>query len=352
MFAQVHCPQNLSADDLDRYLAQGWFRMGQTIFTTNFLNFKRNFYNAIWLRIDLEEFFADRTQQKLFRLNHDFRAEFRPLLLDQAKEDLYALYKHAISFEASATLHHLLFRESRYNIFNTWEVNVYDGDRLIATGLFDLGNRSAAGIISFYDPAYRKYSLGKYLIYLKIHYCKNGGLKYFYPGYFVPGYYSFDYKLGIARPAQQYFDLMDNRWLSIDQFRISSAPLHLMHDRLDTLLAFFRDSGLACRLLKYELFDVGLAPELSGASLFDYPLLVYPPLPGGPTDPVIGFDVRDQQFHLMRCRIVYNPGLEDPHDSYMYNLLMVEKELFATPSAEEMVRRAMPEFTFKPSLKS
>src|SRR5687767_1831599 len=99
MFAQVHCPSSLSGDDLDRYLEQGWFRMGQTIFTTNFLNFKSHLYSAIWLRVDLNRFVSDKADQKLLRLNQGFATEIRRLSLDQQKDQLYAAYKDSISFE-------------------------------------------------------------------------------------------------------------------------------------------------------------------------------------------------------------------------------------------------------------
>jgi hypothetical protein len=34
MFVEVHTPAVLTRAELDAYLARGWFRMGQTIFTT------------------------------------------------------------------------------------------------------------------------------------------------------------------------------------------------------------------------------------------------------------------------------------------------------------------------------
>jgi leucyl-tRNA---protein transferase len=46
MFAQVHSPESLHPVELDRYLDNGWFRMGQTIFTTNFLNFNNELFSA------------------------------------------------------------------------------------------------------------------------------------------------------------------------------------------------------------------------------------------------------------------------------------------------------------------
>ena len=171
MFAEVHCPGILTPEELDHYLAHGWFRMGQTIFTTNFLNFKSNFYSALWLRIPLEDFSTDNTQQKLIKRNNRFRVEIQRASVTPIKEALFARYKQHISFEASASLHTLLFGKASTDIYNTQEVNIYHHDKLIASGFFDLGNTSAAGIASFYDPEYKKFSLGKHLIYLKIAYC-------------------------------------------------------------------------------------------------------------------------------------------------------------------------------------
>jgi leucyl-tRNA---protein transferase len=352
MFAQVHSPTKLLPEELDQYLSQGWFRMAQTIFTTNFLNFKRQFFSAIWLRMDLDLFFADKAQQRLFKLNERFRSEFRPMILNAEKDKLYAAYRDAISFEASATLHQLLYREAHINVFDTWEVNLYDGDQLIASGLFDLGSRSAEGIISFYDPAYKKYSLGKYLIYLKAHYCKKLGLKYFYPGYFVPGYFSFDYKLAIGRPALQYFDLASQQWLPVDSFEMSASPLYIMQERLQKLRSLLDTILLNTRILKYEFFDVNLVPDLSGAALLDFPVFVTSEVAENASMLLIVYDVRDQSYHLMKCRVVYNPGADNSSlDGFYSNLLMVEKDVYATSSAEHMCDFACKEFQLKASVR-
>ena len=187
MFAQVHCPELLSPDALDQYLERGWFRMGQTIFTTNFLNFKSHFYSAIWLRIPLPEFTTDKTQQKIFKKNKSFRVQIQQASITPEKEALFSIYRKSIPFEASASLHTLLFGKASHNIYNTYEINIFDNDTLIAAGFFDLGRNSAAGISSFYNPAYKKYTLGKYLIYLKIEYCKKIGSAIFLSRLFCAG---------------------------------------------------------------------------------------------------------------------------------------------------------------------
>ena len=85
-YAHVHRPATLAHHELDAYLAQGWFRMGQNIFTTNFLNFKEHFYSAIWLRIVLNEYSGDKQQQKIFKHNNSFRTEIKPAVISADKE--------------------------------------------------------------------------------------------------------------------------------------------------------------------------------------------------------------------------------------------------------------------------
>ena len=188
MLAQVHFPQSLSGEELDRYLAEGWFRMGQTIFTTNFLNFKQTFYSAIWLRIRLTECMRTRAEEKLTKLNRNFSVKIGKAVIDQEREDLFSRYRTQVSFEPSSSVHGLLYGRTVEDVYDTLEITVREGDKLIGCGFFDRGKNSTAGITSFYDPLYRKYSLGKFLIYQKIAFSKEEGYEFFYPGYFVPGY--------------------------------------------------------------------------------------------------------------------------------------------------------------------
>ncbi|MEJ0033540.1 MAG: hypothetical protein WDO15_25805 [Bacteroidota bacterium] len=81
MFVDVHCPDRVEPAALDDYLERGWFRMGQTIFTTNWLNFRDTFYSAIWLRVLLDDYTEDHTQKKLLQKNSRFHTEIRPSVI-------------------------------------------------------------------------------------------------------------------------------------------------------------------------------------------------------------------------------------------------------------------------------
>ena len=196
-------------------LAAGWYRIQQTLFTTDVLNFDETMYKAIWLRVCLHDFEPDKTYRTLARKNKQFRLEIDKLLLTPEHENLFMRYKNHIPFEAASSLHSLLYGDEIKNVFNTHIINMYDGDTLIATGAFDLGLESAAGIFSVYDPAYKQFSPGKYLIYEKMQFCKRESFTWFYPGYYVPGYARFDYKKDIGKGAIEYFDRERNRWFPL-----------------------------------------------------------------------------------------------------------------------------------------
>jgi leucyl-tRNA---protein transferase len=338
MFAEVQSPDSLTAVELDAFLERGWFRMGQTIFTTNFLNFKGHFYSAVWLRLDLATYTPDRTEQKLLKANSRFRVEIGPMKIDEQREHLYSIYRESVVFDASTSIHQLMFRESLHNIFSTHEVTVYDGDKLIACGFFDLGKTSAAGISSFYHPDYKKHSLGKFLIYSKIRFCREQRLKYFYPGYFVPGYASFDYKLAIGRSDLYFLDYRSQKWQHIADFDSAATPLVVMSRKLVELQEYFKNWGIDTRLLKYDFFDANLMPGLQGIHLFDAPVFLYPlEVEDELTQPVIIYDLRASLYRLIKCTSVWRSNYPGSEGIYSSNLLKPDVELFTTDDADEMV---------------
>lgn len=302
MFGEIHLPKELSAIELDKYLENGWFRMGQSIFTCNFLNFNRQFYSAIWLRHVLEDFYVDNTFKKLKKLNSKFRIEFSEAKVTEDKELLFQKYKMGISFENASSLNMLLFDNKDFTIFNTYEICIYDEFELIAVGFFDIGLHSAEGIVSFYNPAYKKYSLGKYLIYNKIEYCKSIGLSYFYPGYFAPNYPLFDYKLTISKFNIEFYNLFSRKWQSINTFDINNTPLTEMKSKLDIMLKCLHSNGFIAVLLNYEYYNSNNIPHLAGYDLFDYPIFI---MILNPTfdnfAPIIVWDTLEQKYSIVKC---------------------------------------------------
>ena len=287
------------------------------------------------------KFAGDKPQQKLAKRNRRFGHAIRIASVNDEKESLYARYKQNISFETSASLRHLLYGKSSRSIFNTYEICIYDKSRLIAVGYFDLGANSAAGITCFYDPEYKKFSLGKYLIYLKIEYCKQSGLRYFYPGYFVPGYSFFDYKLAIAHRQLEYLQLRTGQWLSVETFMPGNIPYQIMKERLLELGTMLTERGFRNNVLKYEFFDANLVPELMGAELFDFPLVLFiGEIDGDLPEHLVVYDVCEDVYRLLKCRSVWKTNSSSSlSDTFSSQVLKTEKEIFSSSKAEDMYNR-------------
>lgn len=197
---------------LDYYLSQGYYRMRQDLFTCQFLPHDDQLYTVHWLRLALRHVQHGSKQRHLLRLNAPFTVTVRPFRLTVEYEALYSLYHQGITFDASPTLAELLLDDSYRSVFKTEVVEVRDGDLLIAAGIFDQGTNSIAGIVNFYHPAYRKHSLGKYLMLLKMAHASQQQKTYYYPGYLAHGYPKFDYKLFACPAATEVYDCRNGRW--------------------------------------------------------------------------------------------------------------------------------------------
>jgi leucyl-tRNA---protein transferase len=207
-------PETISAAELDAWLALGGYRMHQDVFTASHVTLDR-IYRLYWLRYDVRSLCPHRSHRRLHRRNNSFACTITPLAgIDAAHHELHQKYRASIDFDGAPTIANCLFgdRPDHDNIFQTYCLSVYDGDRLIAGGFFDLGETSAASILHYFDPDYRRHSLGKFLILLTIEYLQASGRIWYYPGYVVQGHPKMDYKLFLGDEQAQYFDPGTSRW--------------------------------------------------------------------------------------------------------------------------------------------
>lgn len=197
----------------DLHLSMGYFRMQQDVFTCRFLLHNDLICPVHWLRIVLAKVELGPGQRRLLRSNSRFSVAMKPFAFSDEMDALYARYYESLAFDAPESVEACLFGGALYNFFDTYVMEVRDEERLIAVGVFDNGQRSIAGIMNFYDPDYRKYSLGKYLMLLKIDCARAWQKQYYYPGYVVTNYPKFDYKIWACASATEVLDASNGQWL-------------------------------------------------------------------------------------------------------------------------------------------
>lgn len=187
--------------------------MQQQIFTCRYVHFNEVRYPVHWLRIVLSAVAFGPKQNRLLRINSLFSVTVKPLVLTNELEELYDVYWNSLDFDAPYSVESCLLDGNARTIFDTYVIEVRDSGKLIAAGIFDNGERSIAGIMNFYHPAYHKQSLGKYLMLQKILYAQRQQKGYYYPGYLVGNYPKFDYKLFACQAATEVYDAHNGYWL-------------------------------------------------------------------------------------------------------------------------------------------
>lgn len=257
MFTEKHFPDSITGEELDDYLERGWYRMGQSIFTCHFLFFNESLYSPIWTRLPLEGYsFRKRLRKVYNRCERQFRTEVRSSIINEEKEELYQRYRDNFEGKLAPTLLNSLQDDQVFNIFNTYEVAVYHGKKLVAFSFFDLGEKSLASIKGVYDPNYATFSLGFYTMLKEIKFGMDGGFKMYYPGYIVPGYPRFDYKLRIGKPSDlEYFDLRSRSWKSYEHFDEKQVPVDILSEKLLGLGYKLADENIICQLLFYPAYE-------------------------------------------------------------------------------------------------
>ena len=211
-------PAIIKGELLDDYLEKGWFRIGSMLHTTDSISIEDGReYPVNWLRYKVNAVRLGRKNTKLISANSRFTTHCRPLELNHETESLFKKYRKGIAFKINPTLDSIL-GETISKTFDTRIIEVRDKECLIDAGIFDIGNISVENIINFYDNAYRKHSLGKFLMISIYQYCLEHGFEYYYPGYFLPGQQVMSYKLFLDKKATEVYLPEQNRWISYNGF--------------------------------------------------------------------------------------------------------------------------------------
>ena len=254
MYTERHILDNMPPELLDAYLERGWYRLGKYIFTCRFLIFDSQLYSSLWIRLPLENFQFRKRQRKLLRKNKPlFRVVTRPAILSKEKDDLFQIWRKKFPKRQATSLKTSLQDDKEHNIYNTWEVCIYDGEKLIGYSFFDVGKKSIESIKGVYHPDYQEFSLGYYTMLLEIEFALNRGLDFYYPGYIVPGFPTFDYKLRIG--DCEFFDSYTKDWSPYAQFERSALPAEKMLYHLRELEGLFQIAKLPAQLYLYPPYE-------------------------------------------------------------------------------------------------
>ena len=157
------------------------------------------------LRVPVAEFVRSRSLQRVWRKNADLVVSVGPPRPSLEKWRLYRRYLEAEHSGAMTGSAEEFARFLYASPVQTEEIVYVLGDEIVGVSIADRGPSSLSSVYMYFDPDYRRRSLGTYSILWEIDYCRRTGIPWYYLGFYVQGAPTMAYK-GRFRPCQVLHD--------------------------------------------------------------------------------------------------------------------------------------------------
>ena len=154
--------------------------MGQTVFRT-----ECPFCQACEpVRVDVAAFSPSRSQRRVLARNADLRLEIGTPSLTRRRVALWNRHRRARGLLTSYSRKDPVGYQEWLveSCAPTIEVRYYEGDRLCAVSILDMGVTSANSAYHYYDPADQRRSMGVYSVLREIEVCASLGIRWYYLG--------------------------------------------------------------------------------------------------------------------------------------------------------------------------
>lgn len=187
-----------SPTEMDRFWAEGWRHFGILFFRYRTAVHGRKRFSVLPLRVDLERFRPTRSQKRVLAKNSDARIWLRPTFVDEEKERLFLKHRERFEENIPLALNQFLSPVPDSVPCPNLELCVYLGEKLAGVTFLDIGKTATSAVYAMFDPEEAKRSLGILMMLYSIHYSRQQGYGYYYPGYAYHEPYAYDYKKRFA----------------------------------------------------------------------------------------------------------------------------------------------------------
>ena len=342
MLVQTYFPNKLAPARYDYYLASGWFRGSVMLYKMDLLCLDNDIFSVVNIRLDTIGFEMKKRHRKLFRKNNErYTVRVGDATVSPRKEELYNQQKDKFKGFIHSSLSDFLHAGFMDTVFDTKEVEVFDGDKLIAVSYFDVGFRSMASLICLYDKDYKKDSLGIFTMLHELKYAQLNSVKWYYPGYVLDKGSSFDYKLTLGKYE---FYNTEKKWIPFEQFEPSTTLGSKLMSRMESASKELDRAGIAHEKFLYPFFSMGFMGTWD-VDFLKYPVFIQldqiedqSTIIAYCTDDkafkVILVDCNEDHQHLINIEVSRELQFSE---NYFRKLLSVDDILFSSPSEKQIV---------------
>ena len=292
-------PDTLSPTTLDELLAKGWYRIGQSFISCDFVNMEQGIRGVIWTRVPLATYSFRKSLRKLIRkVERKYEVSVQPCVMDEEHQRVYSAYLAVAPGERPEDLREARSSNANYDLFDTREVSIRLDGELVAFSWFDLGEATLQSVMGVYDPRHAEDSLGFYTMLKEVEFGLEHDLDYFYSGYILCDDPAMDYKLRTGHI--EFLDRTTDTWVDEANFDVDrSNPLGKTRRALEELSTLV--GQLPYDIYINEHFSLGASSPALAACLA-YPEAIVFARPGNsPTMLVVGYDTVADHYELLQC---------------------------------------------------
>jgi len=183
-----------SAEEMDRFWAEGWRHFGIFFFRYRTAVHGKKTFTVLPLRLDVSRFALTRSLKRVVAINRDLTSLIQPASVDKVKKALFS--KHRLRFKENVptSLSNFLSPLPATVPCRNLELCVYLGKKLTAVTFLDLGQTATSAVYAMFDPGEAKRSLGILMMLHSIQFTREQGYRYYYPGYAYREPFAYDYK--------------------------------------------------------------------------------------------------------------------------------------------------------------
>jgi arginine-tRNA-protein transferase len=190
----------LAPEVLDALWSFGWRHFGCRFFQYSRAEMSGKPVRVLPLRVDLSRWTPSRSQSRILRGNRDLEVSFHRPQPTEEQLDLFARHTSRFRENVPETLEAFVgpdpgrWRDPGAYPCDCVQVEVRDGQRLVAVSYLDLGRMAASSVYAFFDPEESRRSLGWMTFLAEIEHARARGCRYLYPGYAYLEPSAYDYK--------------------------------------------------------------------------------------------------------------------------------------------------------------
>ena len=183
----------VSKKTLEKLISEGFRRSENIFYKPNC----KNCNSCMSTRIPLSNFLFSKNFKRILRKNDDL--EFK-IVKPKSNRMYYKLFKNYLKFRHSkgdmTDMSYLDFRTMlEISPVNTKILHLYKNNKFFGAMLYDVYEKSYSANYSFYNPIFKKRSLGTFLILKLIEEAKKEKIKYLYLGYYIKECKKMSYKI-------------------------------------------------------------------------------------------------------------------------------------------------------------